>query len=77
MGPGIHAAISTTRRVIRFDSAGIGRSEGTVPETVHGVATVAADFIKRLGLSKLDILGWSLVGVVAKFALDFPHLVRR
>lgn len=76
--PAFIAAISEDRRVIRFDSAGIGRSEGEVPDTIAGMALVAAELVERLGLSKIDLLGWSLGGVVAQqFALDFPHLVRR
>ncbi|TDT88484.1 pimeloyl-ACP methyl ester carboxylesterase [Azorhizobium sp. AG788] len=76
--PAFIAAISTDRRVIRFDSAGIGRSGGTVPDTVNGIAAVAAEFIRSLNLEQVDILGWSLGGVVGQqFALDFPYLVRR
>ncbi|MGP4669511.1 alpha/beta fold hydrolase [Agrobacterium pusense] len=71
-------AISRDRRVIRFDSAGIGRSGGEVPETIAGMAAVAVEVLAALGLSKVDVLGWSLGGVVAQqFALDYPHLVRR
>lgn len=76
--PDFIAAISKHRRVIRFDSAGIGRSEGTVPDTVTGIAALAAAFIKGAGFGQVDILGWSLGGVVSQqLALDFPHLVRR
>ncbi|WP_425411540.1 alpha/beta fold hydrolase [Niveispirillum irakense] len=42
------------------------------------MAAVAADVIRGLGLAPVDLLGWSLGGVVAQqWALDFPHLVRR
>ena len=76
--PAFIAAISVDRRVIRFDSAGIGRSEGQVPETIAGMAAVAAGVVAQLGLTQVDVLGWSLGGVVAQqFTLDFPHLVRR
>ena len=76
--PAFIAAISADRRVIRFDSAGIGRSEGQVPETIAGMAAIAAEVVAKLGLAQVDVLGWSLGGVVAQqFTLDFPHLVRR
>ncbi|SOC83182.1 Pimeloyl-ACP methyl ester carboxylesterase [Ensifer adhaerens] len=76
--PAFIAAISADRRVIRFDSAGIGRSEGQVPETIAGMAAIAAGVVAQLGLKLVDVLGWSLGGVVAQqFTLDFPHLVRR
>lgn len=76
--PAFIAALAENRRVIRFDSAGIGRSEGSVPDSVAGMAAVAAEVIGALGLFQVDLLGWSLGGVVAQqFALDYPHRVRR
>lgn len=76
--PAFIAAISRDRRVVRFDSAGIGRSGGNVPDTVAGLAAVGAEFIQRLGWAQVDLLGWSLGGVVGQqFALDYPTLVRR
>lgn len=71
-------AISRDRHIIRFDSAGIGRSEGVVPSTIAGMAAVAAEVAVELGFPKVDVLGWSLGGAVAQqLALDFPVLVRR
>lgn len=76
--PAFIAAIARDRRVIRFDSAGIGRSGGTVPVSIDGMAAIAATVVERLALGRVDILGWLLGGVVAQqFTLDFPHLVRR
>lgn len=76
--PAFIAALSAERRVIRFDSAGIGRSQGRVPDTIAGMADVAADVIEALGLQQADVLGWSLGGVVAQqLALDYAHRVRR
>ncbi|MBS7546411.1 alpha/beta fold hydrolase [Ancylobacter oerskovii] len=50
----------------------------TVPETIAGHAAVAAAFVQALKFTQVDMLGWSLGGVVARqFAHDFPHLVRR
>ncbi|MGB3070244.1 MAG: alpha/beta hydrolase [Ottowia sp.] len=76
--PNFIEAISADRRVYLFDSAGIGKSEGKVPDTIEGMASVAASVIDGLGLGQVDVLGWSLGGVVAQqLALDAPHLVRR
>ena len=76
--PAFIQAVSAERRVIRFDSAGIGRSEGRVPETIGAMAEVACEVIRQLGLQQVDLLGWSLGGVVAQqLALDAPHLIRR
>lgn len=76
--PAFIAAVSADRKVIRFDSAGIGRSDGRVPDSIAGMAGVAAEVIGRLGYRQVDVLGWSLGGVVAQqLALDFPEMVRR
>lgn len=76
--PALVAAIARDRRVIRFDSAGVGRSQGSVPETIRGMAAIAAEVIGLLGLPQVDVLGWSLGGAIGlELALNFPHLVRR
>jgi pimeloyl-ACP methyl ester carboxylesterase len=70
--------LARTRTVVTFDSAGIGRSEGEVPTSIVGIADVAAEFAKALGLGPVDLLGWSLGGLVAQqVALNYPALVRR
>ena len=76
--PDFIQALAARRRVIRFDSAGIGRSAGEVPETVEAMAALAAEVIDRLGLPQVEVLGWSLGGIVAQqLALDFPDRVQR
>lgn len=76
--PDFLAAISKNRKVIAFDNAGIGRSGGEVPTSIAGMASVVADFIGALGLGLVDLLGWSLGGlVVQQTTLDYPKIVRR
>jgi pimeloyl-ACP methyl ester carboxylesterase len=71
-------ALAQDRTVITFDNAGIGRSEGEVPTSIAGMADVAAELVKVLGLGKVDLLGWSLGGLVAQtVALNHRDLVRR
>lgn len=66
------------REVILFDNAGIGRSSGAVPQTIAGMAEHALAFADGLGLSEIDVLGFSLGGMVAQeIALERPSLVRR
>jgi pimeloyl-ACP methyl ester carboxylesterase len=49
-----------------------------VPASVEKMAANAAAFIKALGLAKVDVLGFSLGGLVAQeIALAEPKLVRR
>lgn len=76
--PAFIRELSADRRIIWFDSAGIGRSGGIVPDTIAGMAAVACSVIAALGQKQVDVLGWSLGGVVAQqLALEAPHLVRR
>jgi pimeloyl-ACP methyl ester carboxylesterase len=76
--PAVTDALATGREVILFESAGIGRSTGTVPKSVPGMAAHALAFADALRLTKLDILGYSLGGMVAQqIALERPSLVRK
>jgi pimeloyl-ACP methyl ester carboxylesterase len=76
--PAITDILASGREVILFDNAGIGRSTGKVPETVQGMATHALAFLDALGLERVDLLGFSLGGMVAQeIALARPSLVRK
>src|SRR6266404_8462077 len=66
------------REVILFDNAGVSSSSGEVPTSVERMAADAVAFIKALGLSQVDVLGFSLGGLVAQeLTLVAPELVRR
>src|SRR5262247_3134063 len=70
--------LASEREVILFDSAGVGRSTGTVPTTVAGMAMHALDFLDALGVASCDVLGFSLGGMVAQqMALERPSIVHR
>jgi len=76
--PAVSDALASGREVILFDSAGIGRSTGKVPETVRKMAAHALVFLDALGLERVDLLGFSLGGMVAQeIALARPSLVRK
>src|SRR4030095_12682761 len=76
--PAATAPLASEREVILFDSAGVGRSTGTVPQTIAGMAAHALDFLDGLGLDTCDVLGFSLGGMVAQqMALDRPSVFRR
>lgn len=76
--PAFIEPLARRRTVVTFDSAGIGRSEGEVPTTIAGMAGVAAELVAALGLGQVDLLGWSLGGLVAQqTALDHPAIARR
>ena len=76
--PALVDALAPTRRVVTFDNAGVGRSTGTVPDTIEQMAKDAIAFISALGLSQVDLLGFSIGSFVAQeIALRRPGLVRR
>ena len=76
--PGLVDALARTRRVITFDNAGVGGSTGTTPDTIEQMARDAIAFVAALGLSQVDLLGFSIGSFVAQeIALRRPALVRR
>jgi hypothetical protein len=49
-----------------FENAGVGRSSGSVPTTMAGMAAHALAFLDGLGIKACDVLGFSLGGMVAQ-----------
>src|SRR5712664_1401591 len=76
--PAVTDGLAATQEVILFNNAGISSTSGKVPASVEEMAANAAAFIKALGPAKVDVLGFSLGGLVAQeLALAEPELVRR
>jgi pimeloyl-ACP methyl ester carboxylesterase len=76
--PAVADPLAQGREVILFESAGLGRSTGTVPTTIPGMAEHFLAFADALGLTQVDLLGFSLGGMVGQVAaLERPSLVRR
>jgi pimeloyl-ACP methyl ester carboxylesterase len=76
--PAVTDPLASGREVILFDSAGVGRSSGTVPTTIAGMAKHAFAFLDALGLPTCDVLGYSLGGMVAQqMVQDRPSIFRR
>lgn len=76
--PALTDALASEREVILFDSAGIGRSTGKVPDTIAGMASHALAFLDGLGIASVDVIGFSLGGMVAQqIARDRPSAIRR
>ncbi|KAH9221350.1 Alpha/Beta hydrolase protein [Leptodontidium sp. 2 PMI_412] len=68
----IHS-IASHRPVIPFDNVGIGHSTGTVDDSVSKMAAHAIEFLSLLKITQVDIIGFSLGGVVAPLvALNGP-----
>ena len=76
--PAVVNALAADRPVIAFDNAGVGLSTGQTPDNVATMARDAVDFINVLGLSEVDLLGFSLGGCVAQqIAAEHGRLVRK
>ncbi|MEU0497472.1 alpha/beta hydrolase [Mycobacterium sp. NPDC006124] len=76
--PELLDALAATREVVVFDNRGTNASTGTAPTTVDGLAEGGIAFIRALGLDRVDLMGWSLGGIVAQgITLGAPELVRR
>lgn len=76
--PAVTDPLAAGREVILFDNAGVGRSSGTVPNTVAGMTAHALAFLDALAITTCDVLGYSLGGMVAQqMAHDRSSLFRR
>jgi pimeloyl-ACP methyl ester carboxylesterase len=75
--PRVVDGIAATHRVITFDNRGVGASGGTTPKTIEAMAQDAVAFIRALGLEQVDLLGFSMGGMIAQLiAAAEPQLVR-
>ncbi len=70
--------IAAEREVILLDNTGVGLSSGKVPRTVTEMARDAIAFLDALELRSVDLLGYSIGGMIAQeIALLRPRVVRR
>ena len=76
--PAVVDGLAADRPVVLFDNRGIGRTDGPTPNTVAEMAGDAVAFLEALRVSQLDLLGFSLGGMIAQqLMFDRPDLVRR
>jgi pimeloyl-ACP methyl ester carboxylesterase len=76
--PRIVDGIAAKHRVIAFDNRGVGASSGSTPTTIEEMARDAVTFIRALGFDQVDLLGFSLGGMIAQvIAQQEPQLVRK
>jgi len=64
--PAVTDPLARGREVILFENAGVGRSTGSVPRTMAGMAQHALAFLDALRLIRCDVLGYSLGGMIAQ-----------
>jgi pimeloyl-ACP methyl ester carboxylesterase len=66
------------RPIILFNNAGVASSNGEAPDNIDAMGEHASDFVGALGLSQIDILGFSIGGFIAQtVTIRYPSLVRR
>jgi len=76
--PALLDVLAERRDVVVFDNAGVSLSSGAAAPTIEGMAATLAEFAEAVGLTRYDLLGWSMGGMVAQsVALQRPASVRR
>jgi pimeloyl-ACP methyl ester carboxylesterase len=76
--PAIIDGVAKKHRVIIFDNRGVGGSDGKTPDNIADMAEDAVAFIRALGLTTVDLVGFSMGGFIAQvISHDRPDLVRR
>lgn len=76
--PRVMDGIAAKHHVIAFDNRGIGSSSGSPSNTMEKMADDAVTFIKGMGLKQVDLLGFSMGGMIAQeIVLKEPQLVRK
>ena len=70
--------IAAKHHVIAFDNRGIGASSGSPSNSMEQMADDAVTFIKAMGFRQVDLLGFSMGGMIAQeIVLKEPQLVRK
>jgi pimeloyl-ACP methyl ester carboxylesterase len=76
--PAVTDGFAQDRPVVLFDNAGVAGTTGDTPNTIEAMADHAVAFVGALGLSQVDVLGFSIGGYVSQtLALRHRTLVRR
>jgi pimeloyl-ACP methyl ester carboxylesterase len=75
--PAVTDGLAQGREVVVFDNTGVSSTSGRVPTTMEEMGADAVAFIKGLQLKTVDVLGFSIGGLVAQeITLQAPDLVR-
>src|SRR3984957_11708963 len=76
--PKVTNGLAAEREVILVDYPGIGGSSGETPSTVAALANDCVEFCRGLNLTRFDVMGFSLGGMIAQqLTADHPEMVRR
>jgi len=76
--PKVTNGFAAEREVIPVDYPGIGGSSGEPPSTVAALTKDCVELCRALNLTRFDLLGFSLGGMIAQqLSAEYPELVRR
>src|SRR5580704_3377712 len=76
--PLVTDGLAQSRTVILYDYRGVASSSGVPRETFEAMGNDAAAFIRQLDLAQVDVLGFSIGGMIAlDLVRTSPALVRR
>ena len=76
--PKLTNGFAAEHEVILLDNAGVGGSTGETPPAVAAMTKSCADFCRTLDLKRLDVVGFSLGGMIAQqLAFEYPDMIRR
>jgi pimeloyl-ACP methyl ester carboxylesterase len=76
--PKVTNGLAAAHDVILVDYPGIGGSSGQTPSTVATLTTDCVEFCRALNLTRFDIVGFSLGGMIAQqLGAEYPEMVRR
>jgi pimeloyl-ACP methyl ester carboxylesterase len=76
--PRVVDGIAAKHHVVVFDNRGVGASSGSPANSIEQMARDAITFIKAMGFQQVDLLGFSMGGMIAQeIVLMEPQLVRK
>jgi pimeloyl-ACP methyl ester carboxylesterase len=74
--PALLELLARQHRLIMFDYPGIGLSGRWRGRSINSLADATAGLMHAIGVSRADVLGWSMGGFVAqRLAIRHPHAV--
>jgi pimeloyl-ACP methyl ester carboxylesterase len=76
--PALIDTLAATRRVVTFDSAGVGGSSGRTADSIEQMARDGIAFLAAMEFGQVDLLGFSIGSFVAQqITLVRPAIVRK
>jgi pimeloyl-ACP methyl ester carboxylesterase len=76
--PKVTNGLAQHNQVILFDNKGVGATNGKTPDNIADMAKDAVRFIKALGYSKVNLMGFSMGGYMTQeILLTEPELVNK